>query len=306
MWSEVRYASGRAVALGFGLIAATLPSSLLTASVDVGSAHIRGVVGYLLETVTIPVGVTSVAGTAGGRVLMLTSLLTSEHDLSRYPPPGGRLHLPDARPGLANPVPFQGGRPGREAAGRGERHDLRAGAAHGARAVAVPGGLAVAAERQLLLAPAPAGAGDRHELSRDATRAAALLGVLPPPLQHIRSNALPVVASRPETLFDGTDQHRSTGRRRWSMKQIERVDRGVELVAIEDLGQPAVGGPRCFCVSVIVHGRTAKLTCVESDDKMTDGLPRAIMPARPAFNFSIGTTRVAILDSDYILNQAAG
>jgi hypothetical protein len=65
------------------------------------------------------------------------------------------------------------------------------------------------------------------------------------------------------------------------------------------------GGPRCFCVSVIVHGRTAKLTCVESDDKMTDGSPRAIMPARPAFNFSIGTTRVAILDSDYILNQVA-
>jgi len=148
VWSGVRFARGRAVALGAGLMVAAVAFSLLTASVDVGTARIRGVVGqhwrgaydllvlpagtgapatapghvveanylsaaaggitmaqfrriarlpgvgvaapleivgYVLETATVPVSVAAAAGSAGARVLELTSRFTADDGLSRYP-----------------------------------------------------------------------------------------------------------------------------------------------------------------------------------------------------------------------------
>jgi hypothetical protein len=148
VWSGVRFARGRAVALGAGLMVAAVAFSLLTASVDVGTARVKGVVGenwrgaydllvlpaatsssvstrghlvqanylseatggitmaqyekiarlpgvgiaaplevvgYVLETASIPVNVSAVAGRAGARVLTVTSSFTADDGLSRYP-----------------------------------------------------------------------------------------------------------------------------------------------------------------------------------------------------------------------------
>jgi putative ABC transport system permease protein len=148
VWSGVRFASGRALALGGGLMVAAVAFSLLTASVDVGTARINGVVGqnwrgaydllvlpagsgpsvstpghlveanylsaspagitmaqyeqvahlpgvgvaaplevvgYVLETASVPVDVGPVIGTSGATVLTLTSHFTADRGLSRYP-----------------------------------------------------------------------------------------------------------------------------------------------------------------------------------------------------------------------------
>jgi putative ABC transport system permease protein len=148
VWSGVRFARGRTVALGAGLMVAAVAFSLLTASVDVGTARIQGVVGqhwrgaydllvlparsgdsvtapghvveanylsaaaggittaqyrriaalpgvgvaapleivgYVLETATVPVNVAGAAGGAGARVLDLTSRFTADDGLSVYP-----------------------------------------------------------------------------------------------------------------------------------------------------------------------------------------------------------------------------
>jgi hypothetical protein len=45
VWSGVRFARGRAAALGAGMLVAAVAFCLLTASVDVGVARIKGVVG---------------------------------------------------------------------------------------------------------------------------------------------------------------------------------------------------------------------------------------------------------------------
>jgi putative ABC transport system permease protein len=45
VWRGVRFARGRAVALAAGLLVAAVAFSLLTASVDVNAATIKGVVG---------------------------------------------------------------------------------------------------------------------------------------------------------------------------------------------------------------------------------------------------------------------
>ncbi len=146
--SEVRFARGRAVALGAGMLVAAVAFCLLTASVDVGLARINGVVGsnwrgsydllvlpagstqtaggsqhlvqlnylsgatggisisqderiahlagvgvaaplavvgYVLETATLPVDITSVAGASGSAVFTVTSNFTADQGLSRYP-----------------------------------------------------------------------------------------------------------------------------------------------------------------------------------------------------------------------------
>lgn len=151
VWSGVRFAPGRALALGAGMLVAAIAFALLTASVDVGEARIKGVVGrnwrgaydllvlpaksaqaaahkhlvqvnylsadtsgisisqyrriahlpgvgvaaplavvgYLLETASIPVTLTPLAvGQSGARVLIVTSRFTADRGLSRYPPQG--------------------------------------------------------------------------------------------------------------------------------------------------------------------------------------------------------------------------
>ena len=149
VWSGVRFARGRAAALGAGMLVAAVAFSLLTGSVDVGVARIKGVVsgnfrgaydllvlpghsvqtaghgrrlvqvnylsatgsgiterqyqhiaklpgvgiaaplavvGYLLETVDLPVTLTPAAlGQSGTRVLTVTSSFTADNGLSRYP-----------------------------------------------------------------------------------------------------------------------------------------------------------------------------------------------------------------------------
>jgi putative ABC transport system permease protein len=146
--SEVRFARGRAVALGAGMLVTAVAFCLLTASVDVGLARINGtvssnwrgsydllvlpkestqtaagsqhlvqlnylsaetggisvgqderiarlpgvgvaaplaVVGYVLETATLPVDLSSVAGSSGAAVFTVTSSFTADQGLSRYP-----------------------------------------------------------------------------------------------------------------------------------------------------------------------------------------------------------------------------
>lgn len=148
VWSEVRYARGRALALGAGMMVAAIAFCLLTASVDVGAAQITGVVGnnfrgaydllvlpagsaqsagtgqhlvqvnylsaapggitfaqaariahlpgvgvaaplavvgYVLETVDIPIDLSSVAGNSGAVVFSVTSHFTADQGLSKYP-----------------------------------------------------------------------------------------------------------------------------------------------------------------------------------------------------------------------------
>lgn len=147
VWSGVRFARGRVVALGAGLMVAAVAFSLLTASVDVGTAHISGIVkhnwrgaydllvlppggnsvatpghlvqanylsqatggittaqwhdvatspgvavaapleivGYVLETVTIPINLTSVVGPSGAAVFALRSQFVADNGLSKYP-----------------------------------------------------------------------------------------------------------------------------------------------------------------------------------------------------------------------------
>lgn len=148
VWSGVRFARGRALALGAGLaVAAVAAFSLLTASVDVGTARIRGlvrrnwrgaydllvlpansgpsasepghlveanylsagggitlaehrkiarlpgigvaapleIVGYVIETVSVPVNVSGLAGRSGAVVLRLTSRFVADNGLSKYP-----------------------------------------------------------------------------------------------------------------------------------------------------------------------------------------------------------------------------
>jgi putative ABC transport system permease protein len=69
VWSGVRFARGRAVALGAGLLVAAVAFSLLTASVDVGTARIKGVVGQnwrgVYDLLVLPAGSGSSAGTRG-------------------------------------------------------------------------------------------------------------------------------------------------------------------------------------------------------------------------------------------------
>ena len=162
VWSGVRFARGRAAALGAGMLVAAVAFCLLTASVDVGVARIKGVVGenwrgaydllvlpaksiqtagtrkhlvhvnylsaaasgitlgqyrriarlpgvgvaaplavvgYLLETVYMPVTLSAAAtGQSGARVLTVTSLYTADRGLSRYPPQGqGYIYItPDS------------------------------------------------------------------------------------------------------------------------------------------------------------------------------------------------------------------
>jgi putative ABC transport system permease protein len=145
--SEVRFARGRAVALGAGMVVAAVAFCLLTASVNVGLARINGVVGqnwrgtydllvlpkgsrqakagdhlvevnylstatggitlaqsstiahlpgvgvaapleivgYVLETATLPVDLMAVAGTSGADVFSVTSNFSADAGLSRYP-----------------------------------------------------------------------------------------------------------------------------------------------------------------------------------------------------------------------------
>jgi putative ABC transport system permease protein len=149
IWSGVRFSPGRALALGAGLMVAAVGFSLLTASVDVGTARITGVVasnwrgaydilvlpasggqsaltpghpvqanylsteaggitltqyqdvarlpgvgvaapleivGYVLETVFVPVTLTPVASGNGAEVFTVTSAFTADNGLSQYPP----------------------------------------------------------------------------------------------------------------------------------------------------------------------------------------------------------------------------
>src|SRR5580700_8207223 len=51
----------------------------------VGVAAPLAVVGYVLETATLPVDITSVAGTSGSAVFTVTSSFTADHGLSQYP-----------------------------------------------------------------------------------------------------------------------------------------------------------------------------------------------------------------------------
>jgi putative ABC transport system permease protein len=152
VWSGVRFARGRSAALGAGMLVAAVAFCLLTASVDVGVARIKGVVGgnwrgaydllvlparsiqtagthkhlvqvnylsaaasgitlrqyrriaglpgvgvaaplavvgYLLETVNIPVALSPVAtGQSGVRVLTVMSRYSADRGLSSYPPQG--------------------------------------------------------------------------------------------------------------------------------------------------------------------------------------------------------------------------
>jgi putative ABC transport system permease protein len=148
VWSGMRFARGRAVALGAGLMVAAVAFSLLTASVDVGTARIKGVVdrnwrpaydllvlpagtnpsvgtrkhlvqenylsaatggitmaqyekiarlpgvgvaaplevvGYVLETASIPLNISAVAGRSGARVLTVASRFRADQGLSTYP-----------------------------------------------------------------------------------------------------------------------------------------------------------------------------------------------------------------------------
>jgi putative ABC transport system permease protein len=148
IWSGVRFARGRTLALAAGLMVAAVGFSLLTASVDVNAARIQGVVGshwrgaydilvlpaggggsaptsgnavqanylsaaaggislaqdreiaslpgvsiaapleivgYVLETVSVRVSLTTVVGGSGAEVFTLTSSFTSDNGLSRYP-----------------------------------------------------------------------------------------------------------------------------------------------------------------------------------------------------------------------------
>jgi putative ABC transport system permease protein len=149
VWRGVRFARGRAVALAAGMLVAAVAFSLLTASVEVNAAQVRGVVGanwrgeydllvlprgsvqtgagkhlvqvnylsastsgitmaqyariarlpgvqvaapleivgYLLETASIPVVLSPAAvGRSGSRVLLVTSRYTADRGLSAYPP----------------------------------------------------------------------------------------------------------------------------------------------------------------------------------------------------------------------------
>jgi putative ABC transport system permease protein len=152
IWSGVRFAPGRAMALGAGMLVAAIAFALLTASVDVEAARIKGVVGrnwrgaydllvlpaksvqaatahkhlvqvnylsadtsgisvsqyrriarlpgvgvaaplavvgYLLESASIPITLSSSAvGQSGARVLIVTSQFTADRGLSSYPPQG--------------------------------------------------------------------------------------------------------------------------------------------------------------------------------------------------------------------------
>jgi hypothetical protein len=145
--SQVRFARGRAIALGAGMVVAAVAFSLLTASVDVGLARINGVVGqnwrgtydllvlpkgsnqastgnhlvqvnylstatggittaeeskiehlpgvgvaaplavvgYVLETASLPVDISAVAGNSGADVFSVTSSFSADQGLSRYP-----------------------------------------------------------------------------------------------------------------------------------------------------------------------------------------------------------------------------
>ena len=148
IWRGVRFARGRAVALGAGMLVAAVAFSLLTASVEVNAASVRGVVGanwrgeydllvlprgsvqtgagkhvvqvnylstaangittsqyakishlpgvavaaplsivgYLLETVEVPITLTPAAvGRSGARVLTVTSRYAADEGLSGYP-----------------------------------------------------------------------------------------------------------------------------------------------------------------------------------------------------------------------------
>jgi putative ABC transport system permease protein len=158
VWSGVRFARGRAAALGAGMLVAAVAFCLLTASVDVGVARIKGVVGgnwrgaydllvlparsvqsvgsqrhlvqvnylsaggggitlrqyqqiarlpgvgvaaplavigYVLETVSLPVTLSPGAlGATGARVLTIASSYSADDGLSRYPPQGqGYLYI---------------------------------------------------------------------------------------------------------------------------------------------------------------------------------------------------------------------
>ena len=148
VWSGVRFSRGRAIALGAGLLVAAVGFSMLTASVEVGTAQIQGVVGsnwrgaydllvlpgggsnssaqpghavqanylsaatdgitmsqyqriaglpgvaiaapleivgYVLETVSVPVALTSVTSGTGAEVFTFTSAFTADNGLSKYP-----------------------------------------------------------------------------------------------------------------------------------------------------------------------------------------------------------------------------
>lgn len=165
IWSGVRFAPGRAIALGAGLMVAAIGFSLLTAAVDVGTSRVTGavssnwrgaydilvlpagtgpsaltrghpvqtnylstgtggitlaqyqevsrlpgvavaapleVVGYVLETVQIPVALTPVASGNGAEVFTVTSAISSDNGLSKYPPQlEGYVYVtPDAVTGL--------------------------------------------------------------------------------------------------------------------------------------------------------------------------------------------------------------
>ena len=174
VWSGIRFARGRTLALGAGLMVAAVAFSLLTASVEVGTAHIQGVVsrnwrgaydllvlprqsgssataphqlveanylsadddgitmaqyrhvaglpgvgvaaplevvGYVLETVSIPVDLSSEASGRGPVVLELTSRFESEAGLSRYPAqPAGYVYV---TPDELGPVEIERGLIGR-------------------------------------------------------------------------------------------------------------------------------------------------------------------------------------------------
>jgi putative ABC transport system permease protein len=149
VWRGVRFARGRAVALAAGMLVAAVAFSLLTASVEVNAANVKGavsanwrgeydllvlprgsvqtdpdkhlvqvnylstatsgitvgqyatiahlpgvqvaapleIVGYVLETVDIPVVLSPAAvGRSGSRVLLITSRYTADQGLSAYPP----------------------------------------------------------------------------------------------------------------------------------------------------------------------------------------------------------------------------
>jgi putative ABC transport system permease protein len=148
VWQSVRFARGRALALGAGLLVAAVAFSLLTSSVDATSARVNGVVGanwrgaydllvvprgsvqstktthlvqvnylsaddqgitlaqyrkiaslpgvkvaapleivgYVLETASVPVTLSAAAaGTSGARVLEVTSHYTADNGLSSFP-----------------------------------------------------------------------------------------------------------------------------------------------------------------------------------------------------------------------------
>ena len=162
--SQVRFARGRAIALGAGMVVAAVAFCLLTASVDVGLARINGVVGqnwrgtydllvlpkgsgqaktgdhlvqvnylstatggittaqeariehlpgvgvaaplavvgYVLETASLPVDLTSVVGNSGPEVFSVTSSFSADQGLSHYPvQDDGYVYVtPDALSGI--------------------------------------------------------------------------------------------------------------------------------------------------------------------------------------------------------------